>query len=71
MSRVPVEAITNERLAKWIKHLGNEHATPLLLVGIGHDEKSGQVVICAVDEPETDPDFLKRILRFAIESLGG
>ena len=50
MARVPTEKITTERLESWAKHLADEHATPLALVAIGHDEKSGQIVICAVED---------------------
>jgi hypothetical protein len=50
---VPTERITKERLASWEEKFRIQHATPILLVGIGHDWNSGQGVACVVDE--TDP----------------
>lgn len=61
---VPVEAITRDRLAKWTKRLDQEHATPFALVGIGHDHKSGQLVLCVCEDtplPEIR-DLLQRVV---------
>jgi len=46
---VPTEKITAERLEKWKVHFAREHATPLVLIGIGHDENSGGLVTCMVE----------------------
>jgi hypothetical protein len=67
---VPVEQITKDRLARWAARLSESHATPVMLVAIGHDQVSGQVVICTLDEPEFDNEKLKAFLRYALEELG-
>ncbi len=64
---VLTEEITASRLASWQKKLAAEHATPLLLVGIGHDHVSGQVVLCT---PEgIDYDMLRAHLLFVLKEL--
>src|SRR5436309_5857950 len=46
-----IRAICEDRLARWTEKLVGEHATPVVLVGVGHDARKGMLVICAVDEP--------------------
>lgn len=58
-----LEEICCERLQKWTFKLLSEHSTPAILIGIGHDHKSGQITICA---PENFTDFeIKAILKAA------
>jgi hypothetical protein len=66
---VPVEAITHERLARWERKLAGEHATPILLLGVGHDHVSGQLVICTCEE--VSDAQLVAFLRAALEMLNG
>jgi hypothetical protein len=66
---VPVEQITEQRLAQWSKRLSESHATPIMLVGMGHDHVSGRVVICTLDEKEMTNHALAAILRHAIKEL--
>jgi hypothetical protein len=66
---VPVEAITKERLDRWAKRMKESHATPLLLIGVGHDQVSGQIVICTLDEPELSNDKLRAFLKYALKEL--
>ncbi len=66
-SDTPIEETTAGRLESWRKRLKENHATPLLLIGVGHGERSGQLVICV---PEgVDDDLLLGSLLFAIETL--
>jgi hypothetical protein len=51
---VPTEAITEERLARWKKRLAESHATPVALIGIGHDHVSRQRVLCTVEDIPLD-----------------
>jgi len=44
-----IEAICAERLERWRERLVQEHATPFLLLGLGHDQKSGQVVVVTTE----------------------
>ena len=55
-----IEAICQELLGSWTKRLVGEHSTPVLLLGAGHDDKSGQLVICTTEEMSNDEimDFL-------------
>lgn len=50
MNTNEVREICRQRLAGWTKKLVAEHATPVLLLGIGHDNHSGQIVICATED---------------------
>lgn len=61
------DKITSERLNEWRDRLREEHATPLVLLGVGHEHKSGQLVLCV---PEgVDDDLLIGSLLFALESI--
>ena len=54
--RATIEKINQERLASWGRRLAENHATPLLLVGVGHGARSGQInlCVCAEDLPVED-----------------
>lgn len=64
---VPTESITQERLKRWSKKLAEQHATPLVMLGIGHDSKAGQLVVLTVED--VNDDVLLASLLFAAESL--
>ena len=56
---VDTETITRERLAIWEKRLAREHATPMVLIGVGHDQRHGQpVLITTEDMPLADLHML-------------
>ena len=61
------DEITAERLQGWRARLREENATPICLIGIGHQQKRGQLVLCV---PEgVDDDLLVGSLLFALESI--
>jgi len=64
---VPVKQITPERLKRWGKRLIALHATPLVLVAIGHDQVSGQLSVIRCEEI-SDRD-LRIILSEALAAL--
>lgn len=47
---VNTKKITHERLGSWEKRLTESHATPILLVGVGHDHVNGQINICVTED---------------------
>jgi hypothetical protein len=64
---VPTEKITDERLALWRGRLSQMHATPAVLIGIGHDHQSGKLVVCTTtDMPD---NILREMLMFALADL--
>jgi len=68
---LPTEEITKERLYNWMQKMKQSNATPILLVGIGHEQTSGQIVICTLDEPELRQETIREFLRYALKQLGG
>jgi hypothetical protein len=66
---VPTEAITRERLDRWAARMRDSHATPLILIGVGHDENIGQIVVCTLDEPEITRNVLRQLLQEALDQL--
>jgi hypothetical protein len=62
---VNVKAITDERLQSWAKQLVDAHATPVLLVGVGHDHVSGQIHVVVTEDmtPVQIRAFLKAALK--------
>ena len=65
--RVPTRQITKRRLNSWEEKLAEVNATPILLIGLGHDPNSGEMVVFA---PEgVSDDLLIGSLLFALEQL--
>ena len=50
MDSEEIEAICSERLERWQKKLEGEHATPVLLMGVGHDHNKGKLVVCCTED---------------------
>ena len=67
MNSDEILAINNERLGNWGHQLMENHATPILCIGVGHDHMAGTVHLCFPDEIEKD--FLVRMLKGAIDLL--
>ena len=76
MTSLEINNICKDRLDRWRIRMLEEHSTPLLLVGAGHDHKEGQTVLCIPDKlpPWVEmalPDMLRSIAReFEEQSLG-
>ena len=62
-----VAHINAERLSSWANILLQHHATPAVLIGIGHDDRSGEIRIITCEE--LPDDFVLQMLRFAIAQL--
>lgn len=62
-----VREICVDRLALWTEDLVGDHATPAVLVGIGHDHRSGSISICT--NQEVDRDRLIVLLASALDEL--
>ena len=56
-----------DHLSRWTEHLVSSHSTPILLVGIGHDDRSGELVICT-PEAMSDSD-IETLLLAAVKKL--
>jgi len=50
MESSEIKSICEERLGKWTQRLVDEHATPVILVGVGHDHKNGALVVITLEE---------------------
>lgn len=57
MDTAKVKSINVKRLSSWGDRLTENHATPVLLLGIGHDHKSGQINVL-VTEDMSDAEIL-------------
>lgn len=66
---VPVEKICRERMALWTQDAMRDHATPALLLAIGHDHVSGEVHVYVPDDPFFDTRMLVSLLLLALRSL--
>ncbi len=62
-----VKAICEERLGSWTQRLVDQHATPCFLLGIGHDHKSGVLLLCTLEDM-SDTELLL-FLRAAADSV--
>lgn len=66
---VPVRNIVIDRLARWSQKLIESHATPLLVVGIGHDHALGNVVVLTIEDPSITSAVVAGYLRNVIQEL--
>jgi hypothetical protein len=66
---VPVEAISTERLQLWLLDCIRDHATPALLLAIGHDDASGEAHVYVPDDPSIDTQMIKSFLLLALREL--
>ena len=67
--RVPTEEITEERLERWKRLLARDHATPMVLLAVGHDEQSGKLFVCTVEDREMDSSTVAAFLRAAVHQV--
>lgn len=69
MNRSEIRNITNDRLLEWSETLIAAHATPFVLLGVGHDHASGEVHLCV---PKGMPLVEVRLfVRHALNVLDG
>ncbi len=45
-----IRSIGKERLASWLEQVVSNHATPIMLVSCGHDERLGELHICVTED---------------------
>lgn len=50
MTSEEIREICNDRLGAWTKCLVEDHATPVILIGEGHDEELGKTVILLIKD---------------------
>jgi len=67
MNKEVLLQICDERLDRWKRRLASQHATPIILISVGHDHNSGQLGICTVEE--IDKSMIRIILTKALELL--
>lgn len=63
------DKIIEERLGTYRKRMREEHSTPIFCIGIGHDHKSGQWSLCAVED--ISQNDLADILEGLVKALRG
>jgi hypothetical protein len=70
MTADEIASINRERLTRWRLDLELQHATPAVLVGVGHDHREGDLVLCACEGSDAPTDReLALMLRWAAEQL--
>jgi hypothetical protein len=64
MTDAQVQVITRQRLECWGERLAEDHCTPAVLIGVGHDHRAGDLHICVPhDLPiQVVRDYLARAL---------
>jgi hypothetical protein len=67
--KVDVAAITRQRLHDWDTCCIRDHATPGLLLAIGHDAHSGETHIYVPDDPYFNEQTIAQMLRIALREL--
>jgi hypothetical protein len=67
MTKDEIRRINEEQLKRWTEQMVAQHSTPLLIVGIGHDQHGGQLTVISVDN--IDADTLAAYIRHAYDRL--
>jgi ERCC4-type nuclease len=62
VDRKECQSINDSRLAKWKAQMVDMHCTPLLLVGMGHDDRSGEMRVITLEEVSDE------IIRYTLEA---
>lgn len=44
-----VRAITRGRMKEWTSNLTQKHHTPILVIGLGHDQVAGQLSVISIE----------------------
>ncbi len=57
MSTEQIQKINSERLAGWSKKFSAAHATPVALIGVGHDHKAGEIHLCICENGPTNQEI--------------
>jgi len=55
--RVEVSEISRRRLLDWLRDCERDHATPIALVAVGHDERSGELHVYRTENGPRDYDL--------------
>lgn len=64
--------ITVDRLKGWKKKLAESNATPIALVGVGHEQHRGKLVLCICEDGLTDAEIATMLRGVANQlSAGG
>jgi hypothetical protein len=66
---VNVEEIVRERLAAWGKDCVEAHATPAMMLAIGHDNAQGEIHVLVPADDLFDRESVKALLRTALRAL--
>ncbi|KKN78151.1 hypothetical protein LCGC14_0353780 [marine sediment metagenome] len=62
-----VRAITKGLMRQWTTNLIHKHHTPVLVVGIGHDQEKGKISVISVAEMSNDE--IAMMLRVALATV--
>lgn len=70
MLEAEIRVIVRDRLERWGRVCRRAHATPALLLAVGHDGREGELSVCVPDDDCIDHDLplLLRAVADMIES---
>lgn len=68
---VPVSAITSERLELWRADCVRDHATPLMLIAVGHDHVSGELHVYIPEDLPNEDELATLLVDIARRLKGG
>jgi hypothetical protein len=67
LTKERIEEINKSRLMSWADQLTDNHATGVMLIGVGHDHVSGQInIVVTEDMPDK---YIREILMSTIKQL--
>ena len=69
MTSAELRTIVEDRLHRWGERLVTAHGTPVVLLGVGHDDQRGQVIAVTLDEPEMRAEVIAAFLLSAVDQL--
>lgn len=66
---VPVKQISLKRLQDWLADCERDHATPIALLAIGHDQHSGDLHCYRTEDGPSDPELGALIAQVALQLM--
>lgn len=54
---VPVRTISLKRLRDWLADCERDHATPIALIAVGHDDRAGELHLYRTEDGPSDAEI--------------
>lgn len=68
MNKDQIKQINYERMNRWKDRLNENHSTPVMTIGVGHDHVNGRLMVLVTEERSDEE--IRLLLLGALKQLG-